>query len=159
MIIQMLRIFLPLCVGPLAGCAIAQSQAQDTVDSIFAEGQVWELADFSGTVFTLTVPSLDTKLSFRPYYQGAVTLNNVPSFVRFTYDPHKVDTGLITVSASAVNLSQIFFCYVRNPGEIHLHKALKGISVNNFEDISGPEEYINTGAQGNYENCTLRRLQ
>jgi len=124
-LIRRLRTFLTLCIGlPLAGGALAQNQARDTTDSSFAAGQVWELADSSGTVFTLTVPPLDTKASFRPHYQGAVTLNKVPSFVRFTYDPSEADTGLITVSAAAIDLSQVLVCYVRNPEEIQLQKVL-----------------------------------
>jgi len=51
-------------------------------------------------------------------------LNKVPSFVRFTYDPSEADTGLITVSAAAIDLSQVLVCYVRNPEEIQLQKVL-----------------------------------
>lgn len=160
MIIRMLKIALLLFLTlPIARCAAAQRQTQNTVDSIFAKGQVWELRDSSGRAFTLTVPHLDTKLSLQSRYLGPVTLNHVPSLVVFSYEPYKADTGLITIKVSAINLSQLLICYTRNPGEIRMSKILKGIAVNNLEDVAGPSYYIRTGEQGSYKSCTLKRLR
>ncbi|WP_295814462.1 hypothetical protein [uncultured Deinococcus sp.] len=142
-----------LLITPLYACAPAM-QATNTIDPVFAAGQVWNVGWGDATQDTLTVPALsESKRGTFSY----TALTSTGARSSFWYDPMDSDPEFLHVYLTNVDPRWEKHCWVRMPGSVNIKQILQGVFSTTFTFKSFG--YIKSGDTGGLSPCTLTRLQ